>query len=198
MDKICLVTSNVHKYHEISQLAEEFGIKLDLCADFKLEFQSDSLEEIVIKSAMLAHIYLNKPLIVEDAGLFIEALNGFPGPYSSYVYKTIGIQGILKLIESVENRRACFKSTAVFIESARNIIATGEVCGVISDKPRGVGGFGFDPIFIPDGENRTFAEMSVNEKNKYSHRAKALRKIFQSLTEGKADKNSTNIFINQK
>lgn len=185
MDKICLITSNVHKYNEILELAKIYDVEIERCGEFKIEFQEDSLEKIVVKSAMLAYIYYSRPIIVEDAGLFIEELNGFPGPYSSYVYRTIGIQGVLKLMENIENRSACFKSAAVFVDSNTVFIATGEVCGVISEKPRGDRGFGFDPIFIPSGESRTFAEMDIEEKNRYSHRAGALRKIFEFIVSRK-------------
>ncbi|MEM4061829.1 MAG: non-canonical purine NTP pyrophosphatase, partial [Desulfurococcaceae archaeon] len=93
MAKLCFVTSNIHKYNEVKPIAESLGIELELCRDLKLEIQSDSIEEVVLKSAMIAYAVLSKPVLVEDAGLFIEALNGFPGPYSSYVYRNIGIKG---------------------------------------------------------------------------------------------------------
>jgi len=97
------------------------------------------------------------------------------------VYKTIGIQGILKLLEGVENRRACFKSAVAVVLENTIITSTGEVCGEISREPRGNQGFGFDPIFIPSGETRTFGEMSIQEKNRYSHRAKAVRSVFEEI-----------------
>lgn len=181
MSKICVVTSNRHKFDEILEIAKEYGVELEMCEGFKLEFQADSIEDVVSKSAMLAYIFLNKPVLVEDAGLFIEALNGFPGPYSSYVYRTIGIAGVLKLLNGVENRKACFKSAVTLVHGKGIFTSTGEVCGVISTTPRGSKGFGFDPIFVPNGETRTFAEMSISEKNLYSHRATAVRKVFEAL-----------------
>jgi XTP/dITP diphosphohydrolase len=181
LPKICVVTSNTHKFDEIRDVSREYGVEVEMCPGLKLEIQSDNLEDIVLKSALLAYLYLNKPILVEDAGLFINALNGFPGPYSSYVYKTLGVNGILKLMDGVTNRRACFKSAVALVVNNRVLSAQGEVCGVITTYPRGQGGFGFDPIFIPDGESRTFAEMSVSEKNRHSHRAKAIRKIFELL-----------------
>jgi XTP/dITP diphosphohydrolase len=116
---------------------------------------------------------------VEDAGLFIEALNGFPGPYSSYVYRSIETKGILKLMENVEKRDAHFQSVVAFSspeESPRCF--HGKANGKISMEVRGELGFGFDPIFEPsDDGNRTFAEMRMPEKNMRSHRAEALRKF---------------------
>ncbi|MEM1618193.1 MAG: XTP/dITP diphosphatase [Desulfurococcaceae archaeon] len=179
MAKLCFVTSNIHKYNEVKPIAESLGIELELCTDLKLEIQSDSIEEVVLKSAMIAYAVLSKPVLVEDAGLFIEALNGFPGPYSSYVYRTIGIKGILKLMEGVKDRRACFKSASAVAFSKGVIVATGEVHGEIVLEPRGDKGFGFDPIFIPVGESRTFAEMTIEEKNSKSHRAISTRRVLE-------------------
>jgi len=178
---LCFITGNQHKYLEVKSIASEYGLNIEMCTAPKIEVQADSIEEVVLKSAILAYFFTGKPVLVEDAGLFIEALNGFPGPYSSYVYKTIGIQGILKLLEGVENRRACFKSAVAVVLENTIITSTGEVCGEISREPRGNQGFGFDPIFIPSGETRTFGEMSIQEKNRYSHRAKAVRSVFEEI-----------------
>jgi len=116
---------------------------------------------------------------VEDAGLFVEALKGFPGPYSAYVYRTLGTRGILKLMENVEDRAASFRSVVVFSSPEHQPVCfSGEVKGRISMEERGDSGFGFDPIFEPEaGDGRTFAEMTTEEKNRYSHRAEALRRF---------------------
>lgn len=179
--KLYFITSNKHKYMEVLRIAEKYGICLEMMPGMKFEIQSDSLEEISIYSAIENYKVLRKPLMVEDAGLFIKALNGFPGPYSSYVYKTIGINGILKLMEGVEDRRAYFMSVVTIIAEPIFIVEKGLVNGLISNEPRGSFGFGFDPIFIPEGSTKTFAEMTVEEKNKYSHRAKAVEKAFKRL-----------------
>lgn len=194
MAEICIVTSNEHKFKEISRVAGEYNVKVIMCPGFKLEIQSLDLEEIVVKSAMLAYVYLNKPLLVEDAGLFIDALNGFPGPFSSYVYRTIGLQGVLKLMNGVSNRRACFRSVVALIVDNEIITSYGEVCGEITHEPRGSMGFGFDPIFKPEGVDKTFAEMELDEKNRYSHRAKSVRKALEMLL----DRSQYNMLINQK
>jgi XTP/dITP diphosphohydrolase len=181
--KVCFATSNAHKLEEVSAVAREYGIELEQCSLPKIEVQGDSLVEIVSKSVILAYLFANRPVLVEDAGLFIKALNGFPGPYSSYVYRTIGLRGVLKLLEGVEEREACFKSAAALAYERGVIIGEGEVCGYITTVPRGTRGFGFDPIFVPHGDTRTFAEMSVEEKNKYSHRAKAVSRVFAKYVE---------------
>jgi len=180
-EPIYFITDNVHKYLEVKPIAEEYGIKLVQYSGFKLEIQSSSLIQIAKTAALHAYLELNKPVLVEDAGLFIEALNWFPGPYTSYVFKTIGIPGILKLMSGVENRRAIFKSAVVIVYEPLIITATGEVEGVIVERSRGCKGFGFDPIFMPLSATKTFAEMDIEEKNKYSHRAIAVRRAFEKL-----------------
>ena len=145
-----------------------------------IEIQDDSLENIAKASAIDAAEKCRLPIIVEDAGLFINALNGFPGPYSSYVNRTIGVEGILKLMKNIEDRSAYFLSAVTFYDPASGElkIFRGKVDGKIAEEARGESGFGFDPIFIPiEGDGRTFAEMGAEGKNKFSHRARALRKF---------------------
>jgi len=115
---------------------------------------------------------------VEDTGLFIDALNGFPGALAAYVHKSIGLQGILKLLEGVENRKAHFDAAVAYgAPPGRIWVFTGRVYGRISLKEAGSGGFGFDPLFVPEGFDKTFAEMSLEEKSKISHRALAFRRL---------------------
>jgi len=148
----------------------------------KLEVQSDSLEEIARTSALDAVRRLRVAIVVEDAGLFVDALHGFPGPYSSYALRTIALRGILRLMEGVRNRRAVFKSVVAYADPTGNVRTfPGTVAGMISDEPRGTHGFGFDPIFIPDGRRRTFAEMTIDEKNEISHRAEAFKALARWL-----------------
>jgi len=120
-------------------------------------------------------------VFVEDAGLFIDALNGFPGPYSSYVYRTIGVEGVLKLVEG-KSRGAAFVSVIALYHPGKGVRVFKGMCrGVIAQHPRGFSGFGFDPIFIPEGVGKTFAEMREDEKNKLSHRGEAARKLIEWL-----------------
>ena len=179
--KAYFLTSNKHKFEEVKPIFDEYGIELVMLPYEKVEVQG-SLEQVAVVAAAIAYS-LPKPLLVEDAGLFVEALNGFPGPYSSYVYKTIGWKGILKLMEGVKNRRAYFKAVvACFHKGIR--VFEGVVEGEIAEEGRGNKGFGFDPIFIPKGYNKTFAEMGVEEKSKISHRGKAFRKAAEAIVKG--------------
>ena len=179
--RIYMVTGNRHKVEEARKILERYGVELIQAEARKLEIQSESLEEIALTAARYAYLQLKKPLIVEDAGLFIEALNGFPGPYSSYVYKKIGVEGVLKLMEGVSNRRACFKAVIAYVAPGVERVFTGEACGWVAREARGSGGFGFDPIFVPEGEDRTFAEMGLEEKNRLSHRSKAFQRLGEWL-----------------
>ena len=151
----------------------------------RLEIQSESLEEIARTSVLRVWEELHKPVVVEDAGLFIQPLNGFPGPYSSYVYKTIGLKGILKLMEGVSQRSAKFLSAVAYMDAGLEepVCFLGEVRGRISNRVRGSKGFGFDPIFVPEeGDGRTFGEMERWEKNRLSHRSRAFRKLGEWLS----------------
>ncbi|MCC6009441.1 MAG: XTP/dITP diphosphatase [Fervidicoccaceae archaeon] len=177
MRRIYFATSNKNKFNEASRILEKYGYELVLFSFEKKELQSTDLGEIALQSALIAYTYVNAPVVVEDSGLFIKALNGFPGPFSSYVYKTIGVRGVLKLMEGVTDRSAYFESAVAIVMPPFERVFKGSVYGRIADSPRGTGGFGFDPIFIPENEDKTFAEMSVEEKNRYSHRARAFEKL---------------------
>ena len=148
------------------------------------EIQADSLEEVALFGAEDVKKRFNYTFFLEDAGLFIEGLDGFPGVYSSYVYYTIGCLGILKLLENFDEskKNACFKSIIAYCEPDKKpLIFKGECHGKISEKTLGKKGFGFDPIFIPDGKKRTFAQMETEEKNRFSHRGKSLEKLIDFM-----------------
>lgn len=177
---IFFATNNINKFNEARRVLGEYKIAVGMLRVKTLEIQEDNLEEIAEASAVEAFRHCHLPIIVEDAGLFIDALNGFPGPYAAYVYKAIGNGGLLKLMENIENRKAKFQSVIAYysagLESPMHF--RGEVLGEITSKERrrnGESAFGFDPIFKPVSSNVTFAEMTVIEKNKHSHRAKAMR-----------------------
>ena len=178
------VTSNIHKFNEARLVLAEHRVATALLKVKKVEVQDDNIENIAKASALDAAKKYKLPIIVEDAGLFVEALNGFPGPYSSHVYRTIGTKGILKLMENVEKRDAYFQSVVAFCSPEElPKCFHGKVEGRISLEERGSLGFGFDPIFEPSASpNKTFAEMAMTEKNKYSHRAQALRKFVKWYT----------------
>jgi len=175
------VTSNVHKFNEARLVLAEYKITTAMLNVEAVEIQDDNIENIAKTSAMDAAAKANLPVFVEDAGLFIDALKGFPGPYSSYVYRTVGTKGILRLLQNEKKRDAYFLSVVAFSnarEPSKPKCFQGMVQGKIASEERGKRGFGFDPVFEPYGGNgKTFAEMTTQEKNKCSHRAQALRKF---------------------
>jgi len=149
----------------------------------KIEIQSNSLRRIASYAAQEAANRLGVAVVAEDAGLFIDALHGFPGPYSSDVFKRIGTKGVLKLMKNMSRRRAEFCSAVAYCAPHRRPkYFIGTVTGRIGLHPRGAGGFGFDPLFIPfEGDGRTFAQMTSEEKNRISHRATSFRKFSRWL-----------------
>ena len=166
-------SSNKNKYREVRKILEKFGINVDFFQSSLTEIQADSIKEIANKKVIDAFSKCKKPVIIEDDGLFIDALNGFPGPFSSYVFKTIGNKGILKLVKSKRNSK--FQSIIAFCDKKKKpVIFEAVVNGKISKNLRGTG-WGYDPIFIPNGKSKTYAELS--NKNELSHRYQALKKF---------------------
>jgi XTP/dITP diphosphohydrolase len=145
------------------------------------EIQANSLEEVALFGMREVLEKLNGPVMLEDAGLFIEGLNGFPGVYSAYVFDTIGNEGILRLMKGMDNRQAVFRSVVSYAEPGMEPqIFKGQLWGKIGHQPRGGGGFGYDPIFEVDG--KTIAEMGLEEKNQISHRGAAMRALEKWLS----------------
>ncbi|MHA1754874.1 MAG: XTP/dITP diphosphatase [Candidatus Odinarchaeia archaeon] len=181
MKVIYFATGNKHKVIEAAKILSEYDIKVNHLPVEKIEIQSNDLCKIATFSASEILKKYNKPIFVEDTGLFIEALNGFPGPYSSYVFKTIGNEGIIKLLKGIKNRRGIFKTAIAYYYDGELNCVISEVPGEISDNIRG-DGWGYDPIFIPlEGDGKTYAQMGLNEKNKLSHRYKALKLLAEQL-----------------
>src|SRR5947199_6670043 len=172
------VTQNHHKYQEAHRILDPFGIEIRLLASPKTEIQSTSLGEIAKFAAQEAAKKHNRTDLVEDSGLFVKVLHGFPGPFSSYVHATIGVGGLLHLMSGETGREAYFQASLALAsprDSSQEF--SGKVNGTISHKPAGKQGFGFDPIFIPKGARKTFAHGGTEFKDKYSHRAFAFRKL---------------------
>ena len=170
--KLFFVSSNNHKYRETKEIMDSFGIPLDFCKLNLEEIQSNSLCDVAVKKAQDAFVQCGEPLIIEDAGLFIDALGGFPGPYSSYVFRTIGNEGILNLVK--DNRNAKFVSIVTFYDGVVLQSFVGKLDGTISQSMQGAS-WGYDPIFIPKNLEKTFAK--IDNKNNLSHRYKALKKF---------------------
>jgi XTP/dITP diphosphohydrolase len=160
----------------------EHGYELEHIKTAYPEIQAESLEITIIPGLEWAMSRYDRPIMIDDSGLFIDALKGFPGVYSSYVFKTVGNDGILGLMEGKELRSARFECCIGFKMPGKDpFIAKGVARGSIATKGSGTGGFGYDPIFIPEGDSRTYAEIAVNEKNRISHRGKAIGIFLKEL-----------------
>jgi XTP/dITP diphosphohydrolase len=169
-------TRNIHKYKEAKEVLKEYGITLEILDIDRIEIQADN--SVVIAEFSLNVLDVDFPLLIEDAGLYIDKYKGFPGPYSSYALRTINNEGILKLMEGETDRRARYVSAVAYRDQENVGTFMGEVKGKIAEKMRGSNGFGYDPIFIPDnGDGRTFGEITAEEKRKISHRARAFRAL---------------------
>ena len=175
MNSLHFVTTNQNKYLESQFVLQQYDISIEFYNAVLTEIQNDSIEVIAIEKAKSAFAKISKPLIVEDDGLFIHELNSFPGQYSSYVYKTIGNNGILKLLLDSKSRSAVFRSYFTYYDGKINPKSfRGEAYGRISYRIT-EGGWGYDPIFVPRGSILTFGQLQIrNMKSGFSHRAKAL------------------------
>ncbi len=180
--RLAFVTSNPGKVEEVRRYLAPLGIDVYQLRVEYPEIQADSLEEVAEYGVRWLAERIDGPFFLDDSGLFIPALKGFPGVYSAYVYRTLGIEGILRLLAGVDDRGAYFKSIIAYWDGELHVFE-GRVDGVITREPRGSGGFGFDPIFRPSGFDRTFAEMTTDEKNRISHRGRALQRFATWLEE---------------
>ena len=185
--ELYFVTGNNNKFNEVlrSFQQEDLNYTMEQLKMDPTEIQAETVKEVALFKLNSIKEKIDNSFFIEDAGFFVDIpLKGFPGVYSSYVFKTIGNEGIIKLINKFENSVAYFEAVIVLYFKPLDRIFTfeGKVKGKVSLQIRGEEGFGFDPIFIPDiNPNKTFAELSMEEKNKISHRGQALRKLISFL-----------------
>lgn len=181
MKTVLFATSNRDKVKEAAEVLGAAGVEVKHFPFGYKEIRSDSLEAVARDAAAEAHRRCGKPVFVEDAGLFISALNGFPGTYSGWVQKKIGNAGVLRLMAGVADRSARFEACVAYHDGS-GVRAFHGICpGSIALEPRGAGGFGYDPIFIPEGRSQTFAE-NIELKNNLSHRYKSLLEFSKVLS----------------
>ena len=185
---IVVATGNAHKVDEYRQLLDGQGVELKSLLDYPgfpgVEENGTTFAENAAQKAIAASRYCDVPAFADDSGLEVEALDGAPGIYSARYAPTDRerIAKLLAALDGKENRRARFVCV-IAIAINGEVIETfeGVMEGTIIDAPRGENGFGYDPIFVPAGESRTFAEMSQEEKNQISHRARALKKALEFI-----------------
>lgn len=181
MKEIIFASSNRHKIEEMNAI---LGDKVRLTGLHELGWKDeipedgDTLEFNALQKARIVFSHFGKAVIADDTGLEVEALNGAPGVYSArYAGEPRSDEAnrakLLRELGEEQNRRARFRTVIAFIDHSGEFIFEGVVNGQISKSENGTGGFGYDAMFIPDGHDRSFAEMDSGEKNRISHRGRA-------------------------
>ena len=189
MRKLVFATNNAHKLEEVRAVLEN---KIEIISLNELGCYDDIPETAVTlegNALIKAEYVFNKfgmACIADDTGLEVEALNGEPGVYSARYggephNAQKNMQKLLTNLKGVENRKARFRTVIVLKDTERELYFEGTIHGHISETPSGAAGFGYDPVFVPDGYNKSFAELGSELKNKISHRALAVESLIRFL-----------------
>jgi XTP/dITP diphosphohydrolase len=194
---LLFATNNVHKLREVREMLEpSFSVKslADLHLDVDVPETQDTIEANALQKARFIYEKTGMNCFADDTGLEIDALDGRPGVYSAR-YAGEGcsfddnIRKVLSELEGEEKRNARFRCVVCLIIDGKEHLFEGRVNGMILSERRGTGGFGYDPVFVPDGQSQTFAEMPPHLKNGISHRARAVGKMMRYLKD--AGRNGT-------
>jgi XTP/dITP diphosphohydrolase len=190
MKTIFLASGNPHKIEELQQVLAPLGIELKSTLDFpdaaEVEEDQPDLKGNALKKARFWFEQTGLPALADDTGLEVDALGGKPGVHSArYADEKSGYKdNVAKLLDElrgVENRKARFRTVIAFVTEEGEHFFTGVCEGDIITERRGDKGFGYDPVFVPNGYGKTFAELSAEEKNRISHRGRAVEKFLKSL-----------------
>jgi XTP/dITP diphosphohydrolase len=186
--KVCFATNNKHKLEEVKQiLGDRFELYTLAAVGFEGEIPEthETIEENSLEKAAYIFPLVNMPVFSDDSGLEIEALEGRPGVHSAHYAGTrdalANIQKVMAELGDQRNRKAQFKTVITYFDGQRTEQFEGVVEGVITEELSGHEGFGYDPIFKPDGFDQTFAEMMPELKNQISHRKRAAEKLSDFL-----------------
>lgn len=189
-NRLVFATNNRHKLEEIRHLASPH-IQLLSLADLgftgDIPEEEDTIEGNAEQKARFIYDRYMISCFADDTGLEIEALNGEPGVYSArYAGENCSFEDnmnkVLAAMDGIENRNARFRTVIALIENGKLTTFQGEIQGIITREKHGLQGFGYDPVFLPGGYDRTFAEMDMAEKNRISHRALAVQKLIDYLS----------------
>ena len=186
---IVFATHNRHKSEEACQiLGPRWTLRNlhDLGQTEEIPETADTLQGNALQKAQFVYDKYHLNCFADDTGLEVEALNGAPGVYSAryageHCSFADNVNKLLHEMQGKTNRRACFKTVVALILDGETHYFEGRVDGTIIETPRGGEGFGYDPVFVPDGFSETFAEMSAEQKNKISHRGRAMAKLIEFL-----------------
>lgn len=183
MKKLVLATHNKGKVAELNTLLAPLGIEV-LSADAlnlpDVVEDADTFDGNALKKARSAHAISGLPALADDSGLCVDALGGNPGVFTA---RYGGWEKLLTEISHIQAdaRSAYFHCTLALVTDAGETLFHGQCRGHIAENARGVGGFGYDPVFIPTGDSRTFAEMGSAEKHNFSHRGRAMKSFIDYL-----------------
>lgn len=190
MRNLVFATGNSHKLQEVQGLFKE-GFALSCLKDVNITEEipetADNLVDNALQKAWYVYNKCGIPCFADDTGLEVEALNGAPGVYSARYAgeqkdSRLNMLLLLKNMNGKENRNARFRTIIAYIdENAQEHIFEGEIRGKIIENMAGENGFGYDPIFVPEGYDKTFAQLSSETKNKISHRARAMEKFLSYI-----------------
>lgn len=190
MTQLILATHNDHKAKEFRDILPQYSVQTlaDLGHDDEIKETATSLEGNSFIKAETVFKRYGHVVISDDSGLEVDALNGAPGVYSArYAGEPRNDQRntekLLDELQGASNRKAQFRTVITLMNAENSFQFEGIVKGTIAKSPRGKAGFGYDPVFIPEGVQQTFAELAANEKNKISHRANAIEKLLHFLNE---------------
>lgn len=176
--RIVLVTGSDAKAREASEILETEIERVDLDLP---EIQAATIEDVAREKAREAFRRLERACVVEDSALGFSAWKGLPGPYVKWFERTAGLEALCRSLDGFPDRRAVATCVLAFRSETEQMTAIGRLEGTVASSPRGNGGFGWDSIFVPDGEKRTFAEMSAAEKNAVSHRRRAWEELRRKI-----------------
>tara|TARA_B100001146_G_C16150819_1_gene421094 strand:+ start:350 stop:967 length:618 start_codon:yes stop_codon:yes gene_type:complete len=202
LNTIVLATQNRDKREELQEALSEFTVKILSLNDFpfigEIEEVGQTLQENSMIKAKTVHNLTQLPVIADDTGLEVEALNGAPGIYSArYAGEDVtyedNVNKLLAEMENIplENRKAQFRTVISFVDKDRELWTEGRIKGIIGESAKGKNGFGYDPVFFVPELEKTFSELSIGEKNRISHRGLAMKKFRILLREYISDQSIT-------
>lgn len=177
-ERLCLITGNAGKAREFEQL---LGQPIDHQKLSLVEPQALDVHAVSEQKAAQAYAILGRPVLVDDTALVVEEWNGLPGALIAWFLDSVGCEGLLAMAQSLKNRTATVTTALGYADENGVRVFTGTVRGKLPTEPRGEEGFGYDPIFIPDGAGKTFAEMTAEEKNQISMRKLAVDELRREL-----------------
>lgn len=188
--RLVLASGNPDKLRELRQLLEGLDLEIvpagEVIPGWSVEETGSTLEENAFLKARDVMQRTGLPAVADDTGLFVDILGGAPGIYAARfagfdcTYEN-NVNKLLSTMLCESNRDACFRTVAVFVSPEMEFAVQGEIRGIILEDPDGEGGFGYDPVFLPEGLDHTFARCTPEEKNRISHRARALRNLRDRL-----------------